>query len=307
MGLVSKIKYHSLLKDYFHRVSGYLSDGYYMVKDNRIIQTEKNLSNFYKIFRVRANKNVTKPYNEGKMFVTKYKYGLLTNDKAYYFIYEKDRYDLLKSNYEKYRNQLVYPAFDLEFRDENLAISAPIIEGTIYKDLSRFDAYLSKLFEYANKSERVYKDTTLFGSTYSLPWYVQHGDCKNGNIVWKDDSSFTMIDLEALDLYPPLYDVFYYLFITKKEESISILNSKEFINKIKRFYSNKLENVPENILDISLAVYANYTSAKLEKNSDLYEFEFYLYWRKYDSFDNFPLTKRVLTEYANKLKEYKIR
>ena len=307
MGLVSKVKYHSLLKDYFIVVGSYLSDGFYIIQDNNIVKTKKNVRNFYKIFKVNSKKKIETPYDKGKLFITKYKYGLLEEDKAYYFIHKKERYDFFKSNYKKYRAELVYPAFELDFFDDGNVVTAPIIKGNVYKDLSHFDSFLVSLFQLAGEAKTFDKTSTIDGNEYTLPWYVQHGDCKNGNIIWDNDNSFTMIDLEAINLYPPLYDVFYYLFISKKEDSVAILKSEEFLEKVKAFYSKLLNNVPDNILDITLANYAYYTSSKLEKNSELYEFEFYLYWRSYDSFNDFPITKKVLKEYGDKLKEYRIK
>ena len=187
-----------------------------------------------------------------------------------------------------------------------MLVIAPIVKGLLIKDCSRFEIFLDKLFDFASKSQYEYKDAVE--SEIKLPWYVQHGDCKNANIIWNEDNkNFTMIDLEAIDIYPPLYDVFYYLFIAKKEESISILNSDEFNKKVRGFYSRLTKDVPDNILDITLANYAYYTSSKVSKGVELYEYDFYLFWRHFDSFDKYPLTQKVLKEYENKLKEYKIK
>ena len=69
-------------------------------------------------------------------------------------------------------------------------------------------------------------------------------------------------------------------------------------------WAMSIKDVPDNILDISLACYANYSVSQLKKGRDLYESEFYLFWRKYDSFEKYPLTKRVLGEYQKKIIEY---
>lgn len=306
MSVISKFRYRLKLKKYFKKVECFLDDGYYTLNDKTIKRINKNDVSFYRRFKVSSNNNKLANYTSGSLFFTKYKAGLLTNDKAFYFINSKDRYELYKTNYTRYIDRLVYPCINLEFVDDKMLVIAPIVKGLSIKDCSRFGIFLDKLFEFASKSKYEYKDAVE--SEIKLPWYVQHGDCKNANIIWnKDDKEFTMIDLEAIDVYPPLYDVFYYLFITKKEESISILNSVDFTKKVNRFYSRIIKDVPNNILDITLANYAYYTSSKVSKGVELYEYEFYLFWRHFDSFHKYPLTQKVLKEYERKLKEYKIK
>lgn len=306
MSLLSKIKYRHKLKNYFKKIEYFLDDGYYSVDDKKIKKTDPSTVSFFKRFKVNTGDNKIFKYNSGSLFFTKYKSGFLTNDKAFYFIKNKDRYDIYKSNYSMFRSRLLYPSFHLEFVDDRLLVTGPIVEGTIYKDLSHFDAFLDELFDYSKKSDFEYRLFACNDKTIKMPWYVQHGDCKNANIVW-NENEFTLIDLEAIDLYPPLYDVFYYLFITKKEESIKVLESQNFQNSVKCFFEKSIKDVPENILDISLACYANYTASKLTKGADLYEFEFYLFWRKYDSFEKFPITKKVLDEYQQKITVFGIK
>lgn len=306
MSVISKIRYHSKLKKYFKIIECFLDDGYYVANDKEIKQINKKEVPFYRRFKVSSGSDKLANYTSGSLFFTKYKAGLLTNDKAFYFINNKDRYELYKANYNHYIDRLVYPCINLEFVDDKMLVIAPIVKGSLIKDYSRFEIFLDKLFEFASKSQYEYKDAVE--SEIKLPWYVQHGDCKNANIIWNEDNNeFTMIDLEAIDIYPPLYDAFYYLFITKKEESISILNSDEFSKKVKSFYSKVMKNVPNNILDITLANYAYYTSSKVSKSVELYEYEFYLFWRHFDSFNKYPLTQKVLKEYETKLKECKIK
>ena len=308
MSLISKVKYYIKLKKYFRNTRDFLADGYYTVKDKMIKSTEPKRTPFLKKFKVKSRRSKIFEYKEGSLFFTQYKCGLLTDDKAFYFISSQERYDEYKKHYGLYINSLMYPSARLEFVDERKLVIAPIINGQIIKDDFHFELFLKNIFDLAESSYYVMKPSLCADIHIELPWYVQHGDCKDANIIWsKDNKSFTMIDLEAIDLYPPLYDAFYYLFITKKEVSISMLKSRAFKEMVKSFYSKILEIVPDNILDITLANYAYYTSSKLVKSSDLYEFEFYLYWRKYDSFDGLPLTKKVLNDYEQKLKEYKIR
>lgn len=306
MSVISKFRYRLKLKNYFKKIEFLLDNGYYTLNDKKIIQINEKDVSFYRRFKVSSNNNKLANYTSGSLFFTKYKAGLLTDDKAFYFINSKDRYELYKTNYTRYIDRLVYPSISLKFVDEKMLVIAPIAKGLLIKDSSRFGIFMDKLFEFASKSQYEYKDAVI--GDIKLPWYVQHGDCKNANIIWnKDNDEFTMIDLEAIDIYPPLYDAFYYLFITKKEESISILNNDEFNKKVRGFYSRLMKDVPNNILDITLANYAYYTSSKVSKGVELYEYEFYLFWRHFDSFNKYPLTQKVLKEYENKLKEYKIK
>ena len=308
MSLISKVKYYLKLKKYFGNIRDFLADGYYVVDDKKIEQLGEQKVSRFKRFKVKSYGTKLYGYKKGSLFFTQYKSGLLTEDTAFYFITNKTRYEEYKKHYELYKARLMYPSIDLKFVDEKKLVIAPIVNGQLIKDESRFEIFLKNIFDLAKSSKFEMKSSMCTNSKIELPWYVQHGDCKNANIIWsKEGNKFTMIDLEAIDLYPPLYDAFYYLFITKKEASVSILKSKSFEGQIKSFYSNLFDVVPDNILDITLANYASYTSSKLVKGSDLYEFEFYLYWRKYDSFKEFPLTQKVLKEYEQKLKEYKIR
>lgn len=269
MRAINKICYRLKLKKYFKKIECFLDNGYYVVNDKIIKKISKQDASFYRRFKVLSRNNKLANYTSGSLFFTKYKAGLLTDDKAFYFINSKDRYELYKANYTRYIDRLVYPCISLKFVDNKMLVIAPIVKGLLIKDCSRFGIFLDKLFEFASKSQYEYKDAVE--SDIKLPWYVQHGDCKNANIIWnKDNNEFTMIDLEAIDIYPPLYDVFYYLFITKKEESISILNSNEFNKKVIGFYSKLMKDVPDNILDITLANYAYYTSSKVNKGVELY-------------------------------------
>lgn len=306
MSVISKIRYHSKLKKYFKKVEYFLDDGYYIINDKEIKQTNKKDASFYRRFKVSSGNNKFANYTSGRLFFTKYKAGLLTDEKAFYFINDNDRYALYKKNYVLYKDRFLYPSISLEFIDDKMLVVASIVKGLLAKDCSHFAIFLDSLFSFASKSRYEYKDAIY--TDLKLPWYVQHGDCKNANIIWnKDNDEFTMIDLEAIDIYPPLYDVLYYLFITKKEESINILNSNEFNKKVRGFYSRLMKDVPNNILDITLANYAYYTSSKVSKGVELYEYEFYLFWRHFDSFNKYPLTQKVLKEYENKLKECKIK
>ena len=308
MSLINKIKYRSKLKRYFKKIEDFLDDGYYTVIDKQILKVKKSECPFYRRFVVKSKNIKAANYNCGSLFFTKYKSGFLTEQKAFYFINKKDRYDTYKNNYNLYKDKLVYPSIKLEFCDKRMLVIAPMVNGSLIKDQSHFEIFMNKLFEFASKSQYEMKDDAASKTTIKLPWYVQHGDCKDANIIWDDKSdSFTMIDLEAIDLYPPLYDVFYYLFITKKNESISVLNSDKFKKQILGFYTPFLDSVPKNIVDITLANYAFYTAFKVTRGIELYEYEFYLFWRKYDSFDKYPITQRVLKEYENKLKEYNIK
>lgn len=308
MSLASKIRYHSQLKAYFKKIEDFLADGYYTVSDKEIKKINKSNSSVLYRFRVSSKNPKLASYSGGSLFFTKYKSGLLAEDKAFYFINKKDRYDLYKRNYDLYKNQLTYPAISLDFFDDRLLVVAPMVKGLLIKDCSRFDIFLDALFDFASKSQFEMRNSLIDSSSFKLPWYAQHGDCKNANIIWDEKGDgFTMIDLEAIDMYPPLYDVFYYLFITKKDESISVLNSDSFKKRVVNFYSKVMDSVPNNIVDITLANYAYFTASKLTKGAELYEFEFYLFWRKYDSFDKYSITQKVLRDYENKLKEYKIK
>ena len=184
-------------------------------------------------------------------------------------------------------------------------ITCPTVKGELILDESHFDYFVNTLFDYALCANVKIIEQNILDEKITLPWYVQHGDCKNRNILWLGrNNEFELIDLEAIDLYPPLYDVFYYLFITKKERSIEVLKSKRFNDLATKFFMK--HNLNTNI-DACLACYAYYTSSKLNKNSVYYEFDFYLFWRKFDSFDWLPLTKKVLDAFDKKMHELRIR
>lgn len=307
MGIINKIKYHRMIRLYFKKIKNFLVDGYYKVDDKLIKKTQFSLMNFYKLFKIKTGRNKLFNYEEGSLFFTVYKCGFLTNDRAFYFINKKERYELYKNNYLKYIDNLPYKTITLTFDDDKNLVVAPYIRGMIYKDLSHFDIFLNALFDAAKKSAYELITTKILNQEFILPWYVQHGDCKNANIIWDENDKFTLIDLEAIDFYPALYDVFYYLFISKKEQSIGILKSASFSKEMYDFFKAKLKMVPDNFLDLALASYAYYTASRLRADSELYEFEFYLFWRKYDSFDDFPLTKNVLQDYEKRLTEYEIK
>ena len=198
MSLVAKIKYHHLLKKYFDRVKEYLDDGFYIVHQNKIVKTKRSLSNFYKVFRVKSNKHIECPYNKGRMFVTNYKYGLLTNDKAFYFIHNTNRYDLFKNKYAKYHKNLLLPSISLEFKDQNHVVISSVISGVNYNDSIHFDSFLNILFDFSKKYVKIMVREVKFMGFYVLSYgnkqqveiIKQNFKGIDLNIIHKDQSSF---------------------------------------------------------------------------------------------------------------------
>ena len=86
MGLVGKVKYYFKLKSYFNRVEDFLTNGFYTVNDKEIIKIKRSDYPFYRRFKVRGKNEKIGDYDCGRLFFTAYKSGLLTQDKAYYFL-----------------------------------------------------------------------------------------------------------------------------------------------------------------------------------------------------------------------------
>ena len=89
MGILSKITYRIKLKRYFKLVEDFLIDGYYRVEDKKIIKINRFDAAFFKRFKVKSKSKKLFEYHSGSLFFTQYKSGLLTNDKAFYFINKK--------------------------------------------------------------------------------------------------------------------------------------------------------------------------------------------------------------------------
>ena len=161
--------------------------------------------------------------------------------KAYVVGYFKStqQYLLARNNYRQFSDLFVYPVINnLVFNDRWETVRMERVIGKQFEDRMHDDIVINKLFEYALDSPyRVEKN----GETT----YLQHGDAKRGNIIWKDSQEFVFIDLDGISYLPVLFDILHYCAMAKMtyNDILNILESnitliKELFEKCKLEYNN---------------------------------------------------------------------
>lgn len=143
------------------------------------------------------NKHITYRFGGNKIVIC-------TKDRAYGCYKTKKSYFYAKKNIIDYYDKINYPlALWLFYNDKAQIIGMKKIIGKTFEDRYHDLIIIDNLFHYAIDLVPVFcKDRVLF---------IQHGDCKRGNIIWEDDSShFIFIDLDGLCPLPLLFDLFHY-------------------------------------------------------------------------------------------------
>lgn len=220
-------------------ISNYMENGYYLYKDGNLTFTNKPSRIKCNVFKLNTNHKEDELYKSGKIIRTKYKTILITKRKSIYFLKRKKRYFQSKTNILKYCSSSLYPILKLDFDDCNLRIIGNTVLGKKYKRNEKFNTIVSNLFDIYKRSEYKLTDFDFGNNKFVIPYCIQHGDLKDSNIIWLDDSKFCLIDLEAFGLKPIFFDLFFFIFISKKEKADLTLFSKPFYESFK----NVLEHI----------------------------------------------------------------
>ena len=216
-------------KRIIRRIRVLLLNGFYYFENDRLLRHSfKTIFNVrlwhrtYLVFskyKIEKNKNLTLKKGNIKLVVA------ITSQYAYCF-YESGNlscfYWNVKSNYTSFLELINYPTIrPVCFYDNFLLIKTNIIIGS--PNTSTKDEYILKnLLMYALTADSKKDGDRVL--------YLQHGDVKDDNILWINDSDFIFIDLDFIGYKSILYDCIHFLF----SRFYSMKSIEDFFNRNKR-------------------------------------------------------------------------
>lgn len=151
-------------------------------------------------------------------------------DKRAISLYENDEWQrAILRRIEKYIDDVVYPRS--EFWEISVAECCTItdrIPGESCFDKKHVLYLAQELLRFAAQSKelpRPEKYGYLDCADYSnIRYHVQHGDVNENNVLWQDDTHYTFIDFDRIDVFPTFYD-FFSLILSGENRGI-----EEFLN-----------------------------------------------------------------------------
>lgn len=167
---------------------------------------------------------------------------LMTEDTAYGFYNTEKGYSGSKNNYDRYYAEFNYPCINnITFNDDFKCIVMDRVFGVQHNEAYYHEIVVKKLLELSvNAAIKV--------NTKGEVLFLQHGDASPNNILW-NGVEFCFIDLDNMNYYPPLLDVFHYFCCASYSlsEIVAILNQSE--ETVKRICERARINVDKNYLD----------------------------------------------------------
>ena len=236
--LPSKVKYYFSLKKSLKVVSKCLCNGYYKVESGCIKKVNKPSSWKPNVFKIKTKSKMAWLSEGGKIIQTKYKRILICDRFTLYFSKTKKRYFESKHRYELFADLLTYPLMKLTFDDNNFLIIGETVTGIKFKRNEMFNLVLDFMFDYFAKAKRINKQIRIESQNINAPFYIQHGDIKDSNIIWNHSGGFCLIDLEAINEKPIFFDLFFYVLISKKRNAYITFRNHLFRERIKEIAAN---------------------------------------------------------------------
>lgn len=175
---------------------------------------------------------------------------ILTQNKAIGFYFEQVAYDSAKRNFV-----LCYPLFNypcvkgITFYEKQKCITMDRLNGVCYEDREHDKIIVRDLLSFSTYANM---RTTPDG----IVKFLQHGDAKRDNIIWNGDN-YEYLDLDNINYYPPLSDVFHYLCVAgyTLNETVSML--KNNMDAVKTVCSRaKIDS--DNLIDELLCGYVSH-------------------------------------------------
>lgn len=280
--LKNKVKRYFQIKRALKYAKYLLANGQYYVDDKTICKLDANKNkHFYEKFKVKTKKKNITPVEWLYFTITKYKKIFVSEDQCYFYIKSRKRYELFKNNYSKYAQMLPYKHINLNFYDENKMVIGETAKGTKFRNNERFEETLNLLFDTNLSQEVDYKNLLVNDENIEVPFFVQHGDFKNSNVIW-NETDYCLIDLEEVNEYPAFYDLFFYVFLSKPQTFIETLFSDFFINRTKNFWLSKNKDLHFDrdyfFVDYSLSIYLSFVLEKYKSEHTKEFFDYYLFW-----------------------------
>ena len=299
--LFNLLKRYFEIKIVFRYARFLLLDGLYVV-DQRTVHKVDNKSGVkrFRSFNVKSRNKTIDPVDSLYFSITKYKILFVTAENTYFFIKKKKRFELLKNTYTSYIKLLPYDHINIFFKDENKLAISNTVNGVKYKNHEKFDEVFNLLLNSYKEIDVFFKELVISnGSKVAVPFCVQHGDFKDSNIIWDNNNCF-LIDLEAIGPYPLLFDLFFYVFISKTRNSNILLFSPLFYKKIKKIIKQKQSDISfeqdYQYIDYSLSIYLSYLLEGYQKEHTYEYFDYYFHWVFYDFIndDKLKMTKSII-------------
>ena len=191
------------------------------------------------------------------------KFIVMTDDVAYGFYLNEESFSQAKENYIQYHERFNYPHIQiLSFLEDQKCVmmeklQAPQIIGDIYDRL-----IVKKLLTFHADA------ATQTGSDGEI-YFLQHGDAKRANIL-QNGEDFCFVDLDGLQFYPPLFDVFHYLCTAGYDLKTILEILEENRELLAKICETALLTDPD-IFDNLLYRYVDYY---VKTDGDFYDFRF---------------------------------
>ena len=185
-----------------------------------------------------------------------------------------------KKNYENYYKSFNYPCItNISFIDEMKCIVMSRAFGQCYSDSYHDKIVIKQLIALSTfASIKAGSDGTAL--------FLQHGDANRKNIIWDEDKPI-FIDLDNINYYPPLLDVFHYLCLADYflEEIVAFLKENE--DQVKVIAKRSGIDTEANYIDELLYHYVKYYA---EMNCSFEDLAFL----KTDNTKEYPKTNQII-------------
>lgn len=291
--LFKRIRRYLQIKSALKYARHFLVDGIYKVDERTICKIKKNdKKNNSKTFNVHCKNKIIEPVDCLYFIVNKYKFIFVAEKQSFFYIKKRKRYLLFKKRYSCFGNTLLYHHINLEFFDKKKLVVGDTAIGIKYKSHEMFDEVVNIIVGIAQESNSVVRNIKISNKEYSVPFYVQHGDFKDSNIIW-DGNNYKLIDLEEIGVYPILFDLFFYTFISKPFSFLDIIFSNRFVELVKNVWKKLDESISFRekyiFVDYTVSIYLSYLLQMYKKEHTKEFFNYYLFWTS----SNFLKDKRL--------------
>ena len=182
-------------------------------------------------------------------------------------IYSSDKYI---QQLEKYVGYIIYPMSEfLEISVQERYTVAKRIMGKPYFDREHALYLAGELLRFAGQATdmaRPEKFEYLNSTDYqNIRYHVQHGDMQPYNVLWQDDTHYSMIDFDLAGVFPTFYDFFYIILSEEERGTVEYLNGyfdREIADYMKAFGINvPIELFKDECLAAFLSVPGKFISA----------------------------------------------
>lgn len=298
--LFNKIDNRLKIKKAFLKCAFVLKNGKYNIRGNDFFIKPKDNAIFLSVFKIKSNNKFSYLLDKGKIFITPYKTLLMDDKLVFTFVKGFDRFSSIKKNIQLFANRLPYKIMSTKFDDDHNLIISDVVKDDQFNDEERMWMFVQFYFKNIKKKYFEVKTLNMCEKSEDVIFYPQHGDCHTKNIFWKDDE-IQLIDADDINLYPLLYDVFYYIIASKHEEAFKLFLSGDFLVSVQEFCSIKGISYDNSFVDKYLASYIYYWVNQMNIINDPKTIHFYIRWFENADLSQFPMTSTALGKYKTNL------